>query len=179
MTPRHRLIGLTGTNGAGKGVVAEFFEARGYGHHSLSDAIRDELRREGVLETRDALIAKGNELRRAFGPDVLARRTLAKVAGPAVIDSIRNPFEVAALREQPGFILMALDAPAALRYERVAKRGRNECAACLEEFVRKEEQEKGTDPAAQQLHTCMALADRILVNDASIEDLHRRLEEFL
>ena len=179
MTPRHRLIGLTGTNGAGKGVVAEFFEARGYGHHSLSDAIRDELRREGVLETRDALIAKGNELRRTFGPGVLARRTLAKIAGPTVIDSIRNPFEVAALREQPGFILVALDAPAALRYERVAKRGRNECAACLSDFVCKEEEEKGADPATQQLHTCMALADRLLVNDGTIEDLHRRLEEFL
>ena len=49
----------------------------------------------------------------------------------------------------------------------------------LEEFVRKEEEEKGTDPAAQQLHTCMALADRMITNDGTLEDLHRRLEEFL
>jgi dephospho-CoA kinase len=179
MSPRHRLIGLTGTNGAGKGVAAEFFKGRGYAFLSLSDVIRDELRRAGIPETRDALIAKGNELRRTFGPDVLARRTLAKIDGPTVIDSVRNPAEVAALREQPGFILLALDAPAALRYERVAKRGRSESAASLDDFIRKEEEEKGADPAAQQLHTCMALADRMLVNDGSIEDLHRRLEEFL
>ncbi len=179
MAPRFRLIGLTGTNGAGKGVTAEFFMSRGYSFVSLSDVIRAELLRAGIPESRDALIAQGNELRRAFGPDVLARRTLAAIAGPTIIDSIRNPAEVAALREQPGFILLAIDAPAALRYERVAKRGRNECAAALEDFVRKEEQEKSADPAAQQLHTCMALADRTITNDGTIEDLHRRLEEFL
>jgi dephospho-CoA kinase len=179
MTPRHRLIGLTGTNGAGKGAAAEFFMSRGYVFVSLSDAIRDELFRAGLPETRDTLIAKGTELRRTFGPDVLARRTLAKIAGPTVIDSIRNPSEVAALREQPGFILLALDAPAALRFERVSCRGRNESAATLEAFLRKEEEEKSGDPAAQQLHTCMALADRTIMNDGTIEDLHRRLEEFL
>ena len=162
MTPRHNLIGLTGTNGAGKGVAAEFFKSRGYVHLSLSDAIRDELRREDVPETRDALIAKGNELRRTFGPGVLARRTLAGIAGPTVIDSIRNSAEVAALR-----------------FERCARRGRDESAATLEAFIRKEEEEMGSDPAAQQLHTCMALADRLITNDGTVEDLHRRLEEFL
>jgi dephospho-CoA kinase len=174
-----RLIGLTGTNGAGKGAAAEFFMSRGYAFVSLSDAIRDELFRAGIPESRDALIAKGNALRRTFGPDVLARRILAKIAGPTVIDSIRNPFEVAALREQPGFILLAFDAPAALRFERVARRGRNESAATLEAFLRKEEEEKSGDPAAQQLHTCLALADRTFRNDGTIEDLHRLLEEFL
>jgi dephospho-CoA kinase len=179
MIHRYHLIGLTGSNGAGKGVAAEFFKSRGYAFVSLSDAIRDELLREGIPESRDALIAKGTELRRTFGPDVLAHRTLAKIAGPTVIDSIRNSAEVAALREQPGFILLALDAPAALRFERVSCRGRNESAATLEAFLRKEEEEKSSDPAAQQLHTCMALADRTIMNDGTIEDLHRLLEEFL
>jgi len=179
MAQSFRLIGLTGANGAGKGAAADFFKSRGYACVSLSDAIRDELLRAGLPESRDALIAKGNELRRAFGPDVLARRILAKIAGPTVIDSIRNPSEVAALREQPGFILLAFDAPAALRFERVAHRGRNESAATLEAFLRKEEEEKSGDPAAQQLHTCLALADRTIRNDGTLEDLHRLLEEFL
>ncbi len=179
MTPRYRLIGLTGSNGAGKGAAAEFFMSRGYAFLSLSDVLRDELFREGIPETRDALITKGNELRRIFGPDVLARRTLVKIAGPTVIDSIRNPAEVAALREQPGFILLALDAPAALRFRRVSRRGRNESAATLESFLQKEEEEKSGDPAAQQIHTCLTLADRTIINDGTLEDLHRRLEEFL
>ena len=95
-----RLIGLTGTNGAGKGEAAAFFSARGYAYFSLSDVIREELRARGEAVSRDSLIRTGNELRERCGPDVLAGRTMAKVGGPAVIDSIRNMHEVAFLRRQ-------------------------------------------------------------------------------
>ncbi len=85
-----RLIGLTGTNGAGKGETAAFFMARGYAYFSLSDIIREELRTRGESVSRDNLIRIGNELRARYGPDVLARRTVAKIGGLAIIDSIRN-----------------------------------------------------------------------------------------
>jgi dephospho-CoA kinase len=175
----NRLIGLTGTNGAGKGEAAAFFIGRGYAYFSLSDVIREALRAEGLEETRDNLIRKGNELRREGGPDALARAVLAKVRGKSVIDSIRNPSEVATLKRQPGFILLAIDAPAAVRFERARKRGRNESAATLEEFLAKEAEERSTDPSAQQLHACLALADRTIINDGSLADLYRQLEDLL
>ncbi len=40
------LIGLTGTNGAGKGEVASFFMKKGYAYFSLSDVIREELKKK-------------------------------------------------------------------------------------------------------------------------------------
>jgi dephospho-CoA kinase len=98
MNDKPRLIGLTGTNGAGKGEAAAYFVSKGYAFFSLSDVIREELERRGEEATRDNLIRTGNELRERFGPDVLARRTMDKVRGPAVIDSIRNTREVAYLR---------------------------------------------------------------------------------
>ncbi len=177
--PKYRLIGLTGTNGSGKGEAAAWLQARGYAYLSLSDVIREELKRDGRPETRDALIAKGNELRRAFGPDILARRVLARVGGPTVVDSIRNPSEVALLRRESGFILLAFDAPAEVRFDRVGRRGRDESAADLEAFRRKEAEERGSDPAAQQLDACLALADIRIDNGGTLEDLHRRLEEAL
>jgi dephospho-CoA kinase len=176
---RPRLIGLTGTNGAGKGEAAAFLVSCGCEYHSLSDVIRDALAAEGLEPSRDNLIRKGNALRREGGPDVLARRIVAKIRGRAVIDSIRNPREIEFLRTQPGFVLIALDAPPAARFERVAKRGRNESAPDLASFLRKEEEENGADPDAQQLGRCMALADRILINDGTLDDLHRKLEELL
>ena len=176
---RPRLIGLTGTNGAGKGEAAAFLLRRGYEYHSLSDVIRETLAAEGLEPSRDNLICKGNELRRKGGPDVLARRIAAKVRGRAVIDSIRNPREIEFLRTQPGFVLIALDAPPVLRFERVARRGRDESAPDLAAFLRKEAEEDGSDPGAQQLGRCMALADRTVINDGTIEDLHRKLEEIL
>jgi dephospho-CoA kinase len=176
---RPRLIGLTGTNGSGKGEAALYFQARGYACVSLSDVIRDELRDRGEAESRDSLIRTGNALRERFGPDVLARRTMAKLgdAGPAVIDSIRNTAEVAFLRLQDGFVLLAIDAPVEVRFARVAVRGRNESAGDLDAFRRKEDEERKGGATAQQLEACMAAADRLVVNDGTIAEFHRKLEE--
>ncbi len=174
-----RLIGLTGTNGAGKGEAAAYFVGKGYAYFSLSDVIRDELRERGEAANRDNLIRTGNELRDRFGADVLARRTIGKIGGEgrAVIDSVRNSQEIEFLRRQKGFMLLAIDAPIALRFARVAARGRDESAADLEAFRKKEDEERAGGATAQQLEACMAAADRLIVNDGTIPEFHRKLEE--
>jgi dephospho-CoA kinase len=179
MNNRPYLIGLTGTNGAGKGEAAAYFMSRGYAYASLSDILREELRERGLEVTRDTLIRVGNELRERLGPDVLARRTMAKVTGPTVIDSIRNSREVEYFRAQGNFILLAVDAPIEVRFSRVGSRGRDESVGTLEEFRKKEEEERAGGEAAQQLEACMAAADRLIWNDGTIEDLHRKLERLL
>jgi dephospho-CoA kinase len=179
MTEFRRLIGLTGTNASGKGEAAAFFQGRGFAYLSLSDVIRDELNRKDVPPTRDHLIREGNALRERHGPDILARRILEKVTGDSVIDSIRNPSEIAFLRSQEGFLLLAIDAPLAVRFERARLRGRDESAATLEEFRAKENQEHTRDPAAQQLAVCMDLADQVVLNDGTLEEFRRKLEAFL
>jgi dephospho-CoA kinase len=177
MKKEARLVGLTGTNCAGKGEVSAFFEKKGYAYFSLSDLIREELRKAGKEASRDNLIKMGNELREKNGYDILARRVMKKVKGRSVIDSIRHPQEVEYLRKQKDFILLAVDAPADLRYERSIKRGREESASTLEEFIKKEAEEMTDRAQGQQLHTCLKMADFLVINDGSLEDLHRKLEE--
>ena len=41
------IVGLTGTLGAGKDSVAEMLLEHGFTYHSLSDIIRDQMKREG------------------------------------------------------------------------------------------------------------------------------------
>jgi dephospho-CoA kinase len=173
------LVGLTGTNGAGKGEAAAFLRTLGYAYHSLSDILREELAARGKEASRDNLIAVGNEIRETFGPDVLARRTMDRVRGRSVIDSIRNPREVEFLRCRPGFRLLAVDAPIGLRFARVKARGRDESAATLDEFRKKEEAEMTGSETGQQLARCMAMADRLIINDGTIEDLRKKVEECL
>lgn len=173
------LIGLTGTNGAGKGEIAACLKSKGYACYSLSDEIREELARRDREATRDNMIKLGNELRQTFGTDILARRVMAKVRGKAVIDSIRNVQEVAFFRKQKGFILLAVDAPIALRYDRVRMRGRDESALTLAEFEAKEREEMSESPNGQQLRRCLDLADITIGNDGTLEDLRRKLEELL
>jgi dephospho-CoA kinase len=176
---KYRLIGLTGTNGAGKGEVAAYLVARGYTFRSLSEVLRGRLAAQGRPPSRDNLIAKGNELRKAFGPDILAGLVLETIHGPTVIDSIRTPAEVARLRTQKGFVLLAVDAPPEVRFARVRARGRDESAETLQQFLRKEKEEMTADPEAQQIHSCLELADLTVVNDGSIEALHKKLEAIL
>ena len=172
-----RIIGLTGTNGAGKGEVAAYLIGKGYAYFSLSDLVREELRKKEKEVSRSNLIKMGNEVREKFSPDILAKRVMKKVKDRAVIDSIRNPREVDYLRKQKDFILLAIDAPVELRYERARKRGRKESAATLEEFIKKEEEEMTDYEKGQQLLNCMKMADYTIINDGSLEDLYKKLEE--
>jgi len=173
------LIGLTGTNGAGKGEVAAFFRKKGYAYFSLSDLIRDELKKKGKEVSRDNLIKMGNLLREKSGRDILARLIIKKIKGKAVIDSIRNPKEVEYLRRQKNFILLSIDAPVELRYERVKKRGRAESASNLQEFIEKEAEEMTNLKKSQQLQNCMRLADFKIKNNDTIESLYQKLEKLL
>jgi dCMP deaminase len=173
------IIGLTGTNGAGKTVAADYLQSKGFAFHSLSDEIREELARQNREATREQLIDMGNRLRAEHGPAVLAERIKAKLRleGNYVIDSIRNPYEVQALRSTRDFQLLHLDAPLDLRHERVRLRGGPRTPASRQEFVEQEQREMQSDnPASQQLQACHALADETLVNDGSIEEFQRKLD---
>ncbi len=169
------IIGLIGKNGAGKGEVAKLLQQIGYYYYSLSDLVREEVRARGLEVTRDNLIPAGNELRQQYGPGVLAERTLERLEPDKnyVIDSIRNPFEVKALKKRPNFRLLKVTADEATRFQRVKERGRESDPQTLDEFRRLEALETTTDdPTKQQLTETEALADAAVENSATIDELH-------
>ncbi len=166
------IIGLTGTNGSGKTVAADRLRRKGFEVHSLSDVIRDELAARSLAPTRENLIAEGNRLRADFGPAVLAQRISRRFRPDQnyVVDSIRTPQEVHALREWGGFRLLHLDAPIRVRYQRVCDRGGERVPASFEEFVEQERQElASTDRSRQQLCATSELADETICNDGTPE----------
>ncbi len=176
------IIGLTGTNGAGKTEVADYLRSRGFEYHSLSDEIRAEIRKRGQEITREVLISVGNELRSRYGPGVLAERVLRRLDRNHnyVVDSIRNPSEVEALRSRGDFRLLCVDADVRLRFSRTRERGRERAAQTLEQFVAEESRELDShDPANQQLIATRRLADITIQNDGSIEDLRMQLDRLL
>jgi dephospho-CoA kinase len=179
MNKKARLIGLTGTNGSGKGEAASFFIKKGYAYFSLSDILRNVLRGKGQEITRDNLIQMGNAMREEFSPDILAQLVMKKVKGDSVIDSIRNPKEVEYFRKQEGFILISVDALPEIRYERVKKRGREESVLTLKEFIDKEAEEMSTEERAQQLKVCMNMADFTIQNNGTLHEFHKKLEKLL
>jgi dCMP deaminase len=176
------ILGLTGKNGSGKTAVSEYLRSRGFEYHSLSDEIREEIRRRGQEISRERLIEVGNELRAKHGPGVLAERILQGLERSQnyVIDSIRNPSEVDVLRSRGNFTLLAVEAEEAIRFERSRKRGRENAASTLEQFIEEESRELDSDnPAKQQLLATRQKSDLVVNNNGTIEELHRRLEELL
>ena len=173
------IIGLTGTNGAGKTVTADYLQTKGFHFHSLSDEIREELSSQGREANRENLIETGNALRREYGPAVLAERVKTRLRPDRnyVIDSIRNPYEVDALRMTSEFKLLHLDAPRRVRYERVVARGGPRTPASWEEFVEQEEREMASaDATNQQLRATWEKADAVLNNDGTMQELESRID---
>jgi dCMP deaminase len=173
------LIGLTGRNAAGKGEVAKHLKTKSFYYCSLSDAIRDEIRIRDQAITRERLIEVGNELRQHFGPGILAERILQRVESDKnyVIDSIRNPAEVAAFRKATrNFKLLLVEAPLQVRFERSVARNRESDPMTFDDFVEIENREAAGDATAQNMIQVERLADEVLVNDASIEELRPKVD---
>lgn len=176
------IIGLTGTNGAGKTAAADHLQSQGFAFVSLSDEIRHELRAQGHDLTRDNLMDAGNRLRREHGRAVLAERALARMAAERdyVVDSIRNPAEVDALRTEPGFHLIHIDAPIDVRYERVCRRGDERVPTSFADFEAQEQREmESDDPGKQRLAATWKMAERVIINGTGLDELAAALEEML
>ena len=169
-------LGLTGPNAAGKGEVADYLSSNGFKVHSLSDIVREEALSSGLTTERGDLILTGNLLREQGGSGVLAERILSRLEGRDVIDSIRNPAEVAVLRKLPHFLLLGVWAPVEVRFARALARGRAGDPVTLEQFRAREDEENSSDPNAQQLQATFRLADRLLTNDGDLDQLHRALD---
>ena len=175
------IIGITGYYGSGKDSMANYLVERSFIHYSLSDEIREELKKRKRKITRENLIKLGNELREKEGPSCLARRTRRKIdtARHHVITSIRNKNEVLALKELDNFLLIHVAAPIEQRFERIKKRNRESDPKTIEELKQKELQEQSSDPTHQQLHLVTGMADITINNDLTLENFYKKIDKFL
>lgn len=199
-----RFIGVTGLPGAGKGAFIDLLEPRltdreiETWRYSLSDVLRAEARARGLTVERPVLRSIANELRREQGSGVLSlmvvrqiRRELAELSDDTplvvIVDAIRNPDEVSALRQALGekFILVAVEAPLELLVERIAARARYDEP---DEFVGRKEAarqmilgESGKNEPAHghNIARCVAMADWRVDNSQSIDEMAGQIDRLI
>jgi dephospho-CoA kinase len=178
------VIGITGTDGAGKGVVVDYLvKEKGFAHYSARELLLDEIDKRGLDKSRANMRIVANDLREKYGNDFLVTVYLEKgkeeAAENIVIESIRTTAEVETLKKNGG-TLLAIDADQRLRYERIKERGSEKDSVTFEEFASQEELEMNDpNPNGMQKREVMDMADCTIVNNGSRGELYRKLEEEL
>ncbi|MBV8083712.1 MAG: AAA family ATPase [Chloroflexi bacterium] len=190
---------MTGLPASGKGTFKDLLEeeldrrALTHGYHSLSDELRAEVRFRGMPVDRDVLRTVGHELRLKHGSDVLSRRVLDAIAYDArqglqpavvIVDAIRNPAEVRALRESldTDFALVAVVAPEETIVARLRSRARTGDVVDDADLARRVlAAEMGLDEPehGHNIAECIAMADVRIDNAGSLPELRAQVAAFV
>ncbi|BCX14994.1 MAG: hypothetical protein KatS3mg088_677 [Patescibacteria group bacterium] len=175
------IIGVTGTNGAGKGTVVGYLvKEKGFKHYSVSDFLSQKLKEKGKEINRDNLREIANQIREKFGGDYIVKKLFIKAkkeGNKAIIESVRNIKEAMFIKKKGG-ILLAVDAPVKKRFERIKKRSSLKDDVSFKEFLIQEKKEmENKDPNSQNLKACIKMADYKLLNNAIIEKLYEKVEK--
>ena len=177
------IIGLTGSLAAGKGSVSDFLKKKGFVYTSLSNELREFAKEHKIEITRKNLQDLGNKLREERGPGVLANLIIEKINNQnfekVIVDGVRNPSEVHALKGMKNFFLVSVDAPAQLRFKRMIERDRESDPKTWEEFIQVDQRDKGFGEGlnGQAVGKCMDMADFTFINDGDYEFVERKVED--
>lgn len=176
------ILGITGTNGSGKGAVVEYLKTKGFRDFSARDFIVAEIERRDMPVDRTMMRKVADGLREAHGPSYIIEQLVARAQqtqGDAVVESIREIAGAHFLHRQGG-TLLAVDADRTLRYERTVTRGSHTDRVDFSTWVAQEEAEWHNE-AAHQLNVLgvMALADFTIENNGTLEELHWQIDRML
>ncbi len=189
MKPNLKLVGVAGTNGAGKDTIGHLLaEHYGFLFITVTDVLRDECRKRGLPVERENLRAISAEWRREHGTGVLVDKAVeafhqlldADRYTGLVIASLRNPGENDRVHQLSGTMLWT-DGDPKVRYERiqanVASRGRSgEDTKTFEQFLAEEEAEMHAPPGSDGAVLNMAAVKEKC--DVFVENNSNDLREF-
>lgn len=183
-----KIIAIVGTNGSGKGTVVEVLKKKIDLHHfSARDMIIDLAKKDGVdITNRDGLRTY-NEKRNTEGKTLIQEIKKSIDAGEVkeevcIFESLRRVSEVEELKSAFGtnFMLLAVDAPIELRYQRNNSRGSLSDNVSFEKFIEQERLESiNENPFLMNIPKCVSMADVKILNVGSLEDLEKEIDEKL
>lgn len=177
------IIGLTGTNGAGKGAVVEYLKQKGFNHYSSRALITEEIEKRGLPLDRSSMREVANNLRATHGPTYIAETYYGRATetgGNAVIESIRAIKEADFLKSKGAYLLAVDTTDRRVRYERAMKRASETDRVDFDTWVMQEEREWGnTEAHDMNVLAVIKMADFTLHNDGTLDELHTQIDDVL
>lgn len=166
---------ITGMPGSGKSIISDTAKSLGFKVVNMGDVIREEAAARGIAKTPATLGALMLKLRKEEGNDVVAKRCLANIKNEplSVIEGVRSMDELTYFKKNSKVCLVAVHASPATRFERLLKRGRPDDPKDIKTFRGRDLRE-----LIVGLGSVIALADKVFVNEGTVEDLQRYAKKF-
>ena len=172
------LICITGMPGSGKSIIAKAALDLELPVINMGDVVREEtLKRYGNI-TPDLMRRVSADLRREYGNNIIAIRTLEKIKSLnkriIVIDGVRSLDEIKVFKGYGDVVIVAIHASPRTRFERIRRRGRPGDPDNWDDFMKRDLVELSFG-----IGNVIALADYMIINEGSIEEAYKRAREIL
>jgi len=177
-----KVIAFVGYPLSGKSTASQVARELGLPVVVMGDVVREEAARRGVELTDENLGRIAQELRQKEGMDAIAKRCIPKVRemlkehGVVVVDGIRGVAEIERFKKAFGdyFVLIAVESPLELRFERAKLRRRSDDVSSIEDLKERDIREESWG-----LKEAMEEADFTVENTGSYDDFVEKTRQIL
>ena len=181
--PMRLRVAIVAYPGAGKDTVGRMLaEEHSFDFISTSDHIQALITERGLGDTSLENMNKfSTEFRTEFGADFPTAQILrdSRDVERLALGGLRTLAEAKTFKFQRGVILV-VDAPAPRRYQYALGRGRLGDRKSFDEFLAFEKMEaSNTDPLKHNVNAIIRLADVKIDNDGTLNDLQRKVADFV
>lgn len=171
-------MAIVGMPGAGKSLASSVGRRIRITVFVSGDVIRSEARRRGIRFSRKSLGQLMLRIRREEGMGAVAKRlipSIEKIGDPLIIyEGARNLEEIDELRRKYRVVTIGIHASSRTRFRRLLRRRRSDRPRSWKDFVERDDRELRVG-----IGKIIALADHMVENEGSKEDLKRRMRRLL
>jgi dephospho-CoA kinase len=173
------VVGLAGMPGSGKSLVVETARELGYSIVIMGDVIREETLKLGLELTPGDVGKVMLQLRANEGVTVVAEKCIPKIEtqekSKVLVDGLRSLPEVEAFKTHfAKFSIVAVHASPETRFNRLSNRRRSDDSNGWAVFHERDMRELNVG-----LGNVIAMAEQMIINDASVEQVKARIIEAL
>lgn len=171
-----KLIVVAGMPGAGKEEFLNVAIDMDVPFIRMGDLVREAYASRSAEDEALSMGQFATAERERYGYSIWAKRALERMSGDVyLVDGCRSMDEVLAYRSLTDDVnIVAIHAPPKVRYDRLVKRSRDDAPHDTSEFDARDNREMGWG-----LANLIALADRLILNDRSLEMFRAEAREYL
>jgi len=177
------IIGVAGRVAAGKETLTQFLRDNGFNYFETRRILVETLNEMEMELSRTNMQDLADKWRGEDGAGALMKKILEKIDKNEnwMIDSLRNAGEAEFLKQELGddFVLIAVDAPREIRFDRIVKRGKQSDMLDWKDFIKVDERDNfdPDNPMGQQTGKLIEMSDHVVVNDRDLDHAMDQVKE--